>query len=471
MTDPTHPKEYRKAVPEADESVHGLNDDVVDAVVQALASGETARQKKLFASLHYADAADLLERLSTAERSALIDAVRNEFNPEILSELDDAILDQVVDALGIKEAAAAVTELDSDDAVDVVEYLDEGTRRQVLKALPVDERTLIEDSLSYPEGSAARLMRRELVSVPAHWTVGDTIDFVRRSADADDGSLPDTFYNIFVVNPEHRPLGAIPLSRLLRSKRPVFASNIMDTRIKLIPATMDQEEVAFLFSRHDLVSAAVVDGGGRLIGDITIDDVVDVIHEENEEDIMLMAGVSEDDFFEAAADTTKARFLWLLINLGTAVLASTVIGIFAGTIDQIVALAILMPIVASMGGNAGTQTMTVTVRALAMKELTMTNAMRVIVKELLVGGINGIMFAVLAGLVAWLWFSSPAIGAVIAMAMVANMMMAALAGTTVPLLLERIGIDPALASSVILTTVTDVVGFVAFLGLATWLLL
>ncbi|OHC74522.1 MAG: magnesium transporter [Rhodospirillales bacterium RIFCSPLOWO2_12_FULL_58_28] len=469
--DPTRPDECYEAVPASDDSVHGLESEVVDAVVKALAAGEAALLRELFTPLHYADAADLLERLSADERSALIDAVRDDFNPEILSELDDAILDQVVDALGIKDAAAAVTELDSDDAVDVVEYLDEGTRRQVLRALPVDERAMIEESLSYPEGSAARLMRREFVSVPVHWTVGDTIDFIRRSADTDDDSLPDAFYNIFVINADRRPLGVIPLSRLLRSKRPVFASAIMDAKIKLIPATMDQEEVAFLFSRHDLVSAAVIDGGGRIVGDITIDDVVDVIHEEHEEDIMLMAGVSEDDFFDAAVDTTKARFTWLLVNLGTAVLAAAVIGMFEGTIDQIVALAILMPIVASMGGNAGTQTMTVTVRALAMKELTATNATRVIVKELLVGGINGVMFAVLTGLIAWLWFSSLAIGAVIAMAMVINMMTAALAGTTVPLLLKRSGIDPAVASSVILTTFTDVVGFLAFLGLATLFLL
>jgi magnesium transporter len=361
--------------------------------------------------------------------------------------------------------------LDSDDAVQVIEELDEDEQKQLLEAIPAGERTLIEASLAYPEDSAGRLMQRELVAVPTYWTVGETIDFMRRSAERADDAMPDIFYDIFVVDPTHKPVGSIPLSRLLRTTRPIPVTDIMESEMKLIPAVMDQEEVAFLFRRRDLVSAPVVDDGGRLVGAITVDDVVDVIDEEHEEDIMRLGGVSEDDLYDAAVKTTRSRFLWLLVNLCTAILASVVIGYFEGTIDQIVALAVLMPIVASMGGNAGTQTMTVAVRALAMKELTPTNAMRVIGKELLVGGINGVLFALLTGAVAWFWFGSAIIGLVIALAMIVNLVVAGLAGTTIPLMLERSGIDPAVASSVLLTTITDVVGFAAFLGLAAWIIL
>ncbi len=453
------------------ESVYELERSLELDVVDALEAGDSARLLDLIRPLHYSGVADLLERLSADQRRSLIEIIRGEFDPEILSELDEAVLDEVIEALGVEGVAAAVAGLESDDAVEVIEDLDEDERQQVLKAIPSDDRTMIEESLSYPEDSAGRLMQRELVTAPTFWTVGEAIDFLRRNADQEEREVPEKFYDIFVVDPAHRPLGAVPLSRLLQTKRPVPVTEIMDRDIKLIPAATDQEDVAFLFRQRDLVSAAVVDEGGRLVGAITIDDVVDVIDEEYEEDIMHLGGVREDDLYEAAVDTTRSRFSWLLINLGTAVMASIVIGFFEGTIDQIVALAVLMPIVASMGGNAGTQSMTVVVRALAMKELTQTNAMRVIGKELLVGCINGILFAILTGLVAWLWFSSPALGVVIAMAMVVNMVVAGLAGTTIPLLLERNGIDPAVASSVILTTITDVVGFAAFLGLAAVFLL
>ncbi|HEB79686.1 MAG TPA: magnesium transporter [Rhodospirillales bacterium] len=455
----------------SEKSAYDLDGSIEADVHEALAADDSARLKELFQPLHHADAAGLLERLSPDERGAVIGALRDVFNPEILSELDDAVLDEVFDALGPEDMAAAVSELESDDAVEVVEDLDEEDRQQVLDAIPPVERSRIEEGLAYPEDSAGRLMQREVVCAPVHWTVGETIDFLRKSADAGDDSLPEVFYNIFVVDPAHRPLGALTLSRLLRSKRKAKVADLMIAEIKTVPADMDQEEVAFLFRQRDLVSAAVVDEAGRLIGAVTVDDVVDVIDEEHEEDIMLLGGVREDDLYEAALTTTRSRFAWLLVNLLTAILASVVIGMFEGTISQMVALAVLMPIVASMGGNAGTQTMTVAVRALAMKELTTTNAMRIIGKELMVGAANGIMFAVLTGVVAWLWFDSPALGAVIAMAMTVNMIVAGLAGTTIPLMLERNGVDPAVASSVILTTITDVVGFAVFLGLAAWLLL
>ena len=470
MTDPA--ADLPKAGDESqDEAVYDLLPEVVEAVVEALATERFDDAYDRVQALHYADAADLLERLSPAERSLLVGLMQADFEPEILAEVDETIRDEIVDQLGLETIAQVVTELDSDDAVQVVEELDEDEQRKVLEAIPAEDRTLIEESLAYPEDSAGRLMQRELVAVPEFWTVGETIDFMRQSADEDDDALPEQFYDIFVVDPKHHPVGAIPLSRLLRTRRPVAVVDLMETEMKIIPATTDQEDVAFVFSQRDLVSAPVVNDDGRLVGAITIDDVVDVIHEEHEEDIMRLGGVIEGDLYAAALDTTRARFTWLLVNLGTAILASIVIGLFQGSIEQMVALAVLMPIVASMGGNAGTQTLTVAVRALATKELTTTNAMRVIGKELIVGAINGVLFAILTGLVALAWFDSTAIGIVIALAIIINMVVAGLAGTSIPLLLDRAGVDPAIASSVFLTTITDVIGFFAFLGLAAWLLL
>jgi magnesium transporter len=314
-------------------------------------------------------------------------------------------------------------------------------------------------------------MQRELVSVPESWTVGDTIDYLRDSAENEKVNLPDHFYSIFVVDPKHKPKGAISLDTLLRSKRPTMLSQIMQSNLKQIPVNADQEDVAFLFRQRDLVSASVVDELGRLVGVITIDDIVDVIDEEHEEDFMRLGGVREDDLYDATIDTTKSRFSWLLINLLTAIMTSLVISLFDGTIDQMVALAVLMPIVASMGGNAGTQTLTVVVRALTMNEITTTNAGKIICKELIVGSLNGCIFSIIAGGVAWVWFGNPLLGGVIAMAMIINMAIAGLAGTTIPILLDRNKIDPAIASSVFITTITDVVGFFVFLGLATLILL
>jgi len=426
------------------------------------------------AELHPADAADLLERLGADERARVVEILRSEFDSEILSELDETVRDHVVECLGVENVAVVIVGMDSDDALEVVEELDEDEQQQVLDAIPVGDRTLIEEGLSYPEDSAGRLMQREVVTIPTFWNVGETIDFLRKSADRDDGEgeneLPTQFYDLFVVDPSHKPVGTIPLSRILRTRRPVSVTDIMETEMKLLPVTTDQEDVAFVFRQRDLVSAPVVDDGGRLVGAVTIDDVVDVIDEEHEEDIMLLGGVKEDDLYDATLDTTRARFMWLLINLGTAILASIVIGLFDATLEQMVALAVLMPIVASMGGNAGTQSLTVAVRALAMKELTSTNAVRVIGKEALVGVFNGILFAVLIGIVVWLWFGSVGLGVVIGLAMIVNMFVAGLAGTTIPLALDRMGIDPAVASSVFLTTLTDVVGFFVFLGLAALLL-
>lgn len=456
---------------ENERSSVGISSDRVSAIVDALDAADEPRVRELVAPLHFSDAADLVERLSADRRLALLNITKDILEPEFFTELDETVRDSVVDIVGLDAMAEVVAELDTDDAVEIVEELEDHEQQHVLDAIPEADRTLIKEGLAYGEYSAGRLMQREFMAVPQFWSIGETIDFMRNSAEQDEWALPDIFYDIVVVNPKHEPVGTLPLSTLLQSKRPVSVSDIMHEKMKLIPVDMDQEEVAFLFRQRDLVSAPVVNPEGRLVGMITIDDVVDVIDEEAEDDIMRMGGLKEDDLYSATLDTTKARFSWLFVNLLTAILASAVISAFQGTIEQIVALAVLMPIVASMGGNAGTQTLTVAVRALATKELTTHNAMRQIGKEVLVGVINGVLFAVLMGGVAWGWFDSPKLGIVIGLAMVVNMIVAGLAGATIPIALERAGVDPAIASSVFLTTITDVIGFLVFLGLGTALLL
>jgi len=445
--------------------------DLEALVVESIDAEDSARVHDIVDELHYADLADLIERLSKDDRDALVKTIGVELDPEVLSELDETIREHVFEIIGDAQVANAIAEVDSDDAVMMLEEMDEDRQKQVLEQIPDEERTLIEESLSYPEDSAGRLMQREVVTVPSHWNNGQYIDFMRRMADGDEDELPSIFYDIFVVDVRHHPVGAVSLSNVLRTRRQVPVTDMMAEDMHVIDVMTDQEDIAFLFRQRDLVSAPVIDLDGRLVGAITIDDVVDVIHEEHEEDIMRLGGVSEDDLYQAAITTTRARFSWLVVNLLTAILASVVIGLFDATIQQAVALAVLMPIVASMGGNAGTQTLTVTVRALATKELTSTNAARVITKEVIVGCFNGVVFAVLSGLFVWFWFESQMLGIVIASAMVINMIIAGFAGTTIPIMLERAGADPAIASSVFLTTVTDVVGFFAFLGLATLILL
>ncbi len=452
--------------PAAPEEAYGLTPERIRAIVAALAEGRVEQAVELVEPLHSADIADLIDLVGTVERRLLVEAIRGTFEPEVLAELSEEVAESVVEQLGPADVAAAVIELETDDAVDLLEDLDAAGQRQVLDAVPVLERAHIEEALAYPEDSAGRLMQRDLIAVPAFWTVGQTIDYMRESDD-----LPDEFYEIFVVDPTHRPVGTVPLNRIMRTKRPVLVSAIMEAEpIRVEPHT-DQEEVAYLFQQYDMASGAVVDSSGRLVGVIMVNDVVDVIHEEAEEDILRLAGVSETDINASIRTTTQRRFIWLLINLLTAILASAMIAQFDAAIEKIVALAILMPIVASMGGNAGTQTMAVAVRGLATRELTVTNARRIVDKELVVGFFNGVLFALLVGLVAGLWFADAALGGVIAAAMVINMLVAALSGILVPLGFDRMGIDPAVASSVFVTTITDVVGFLAFLGLAAGILL
>lgn len=452
--------------PPSAEEDYELSNELIYAVEDALAEQQVAVVAELLEPLHPADLADLIEYLTADERRQLVEVLGAKLDPEVLAELDPEVREQVIETLGPRDFARALSALDSDDAVEIFEDLDEEARHRLLSVLPRAYRQLLEESLSYPEDSAGRLMQREIVAVPSAWTVGETIDYMR----AADG-LPDDFYDLFVVNPKHRPIGAIPLSRVLRTRRPVRLTDIMDTEMKVIPLEMDQEDVAYTFRQYGLVSAPVVDDSGRLVGVITVDDVVHVIVEEADEDLAKLSGMGEIDLYSATLDTTKARFPWLAVNLLTAILASLVIGLFEGTIERLVALAVLMPIVASMGGNAGTQTLTVAVRAIAMKDLTGANTLRFVWKELLVGWLNGLAFAILTGLVAWLWFGDPFLGGVIAAAMVVNMLVAALFGALIPIGLEKMGVDPAIASSVFLTTVTDVIGFFAFLGLAAVFLL
>ena len=441
------------------EDLLGLSPDLVRSVDHALEADRGDEIGGLIAPLHYAELADLLQLLDHDHRHRLIEHLRPRFDPKILPELDDTVRDEVVAQLGTETLATAIAWLESDDALTLISTLEETRQHQVLQAIPIALRTMLEEGLSYPEDSAGRLMQRDFVAVPAFWTVGET------------DALPSDFFDIFVVDPRHRAIAKVGLSRVLRNKRPARIADIMNADIVIVPATMDQEEVAFIFAQQDLLSAPVVDDAGRLIGVITIDDVVDVIHEEAEEDIMRLGGVRADDLYDAVIDTGRSRFSWLFLNLVTAILASIVIGIFEETLERIVILAVLMPIIASMGGNAGTQTLTVAVRALATKELTEANAVRVVRKEVLVGVFNGLLFAGMIGLVAWFWSGNVAIGAVMSAAMIITMVAAGLVGAAIPICLSRTRIDPAIASGVILTTVTDVVAFAVFLGLAAWLLL
>ena len=447
------------------EDLLGLNPDVIRDAIVALDSDDGAAILDIVAPLHPAEIADLIEMLRGPMRTQLVELLRPKFDPEILAELDETVRDEVAEQLGTETIAKAIAALDSDDALNLISALEETKQRRVLHAISFALRSMLEEGLAFPEESAGRLMQREFVAVPAFWTVGEVIDFLRESDD-----LPDDFYDVFVVDPRHRLIGYVALNRILRAKRPVKVRDIMIEEFVSVPVQMDQEEVAYVFAQQDLVSAPVVDDSERLIGVITIDDIVDVIHQEAEEDIMRLGGVQEDDLYAAVLDTGKSRFSWLFVNLITAVLASVVIGLFQGTIEQVVMLAVLMPIAASMGGNAGTQTLTVAVRAIAMKELTTANALRVLSKEVLVGTFNGLLFALIIGVIASIWSGSVAIGAVMAAAMVITMVIAGLAGAAIPLGLSRTRFDPAIASGVFLTTVTDVVAFLAFLGLGAWFL-
>jgi magnesium transporter len=435
-------------------------------VAEALAAGLTTHARSLVEALEAPDLADLIELLEPGQRVQLVEALGAAFKPEVLSELDETVRDQLLPALPKDVVAKAVAELETDDAAYLLENTPEPVRQEILAQMPTGDRAALERNLEYPEDTAGRLMQTDFVAVPPFWTVGQVIDHMR---EADD--LPETFSDIFVVDPTYHVLGSLDLSRLLRTKRYVPVDAIMDTGRTAVLATADQEAVARQFERYDLKSAPVVDADKRLVGVVTVDDVVEVIEEEADEDLRRLAGVGDERITDSVRQIVPARFWWLMVNLLTAILASLVIKQFDGTIEHMVALAVLMPIVASMGGNAGTQTMTVAVRALATGELGAINTARVVVRETATGLINGIAFALIMGAIAFFWFGSNRLGAVIGAAMIINLLAAAIAGIFIPLGLQRWGFDPAVSSTVFVTTVTDVVGFFAFLGLASlWLM-
>ncbi len=437
--------------------------EFIHQIVKAVKAEDPDTAYALVQDLHAADVADILEVLSSSLRIGFIGLLGERVDPDVLTEVEGAAQDDLYEHMPNEQIADAVTELETDDAVYVLEELDEGDREEVLRSLAADDRVAIEESLSFPEDSAGRLMSRDFVALPEFWTVGQTIDFLR----SEDEDIPDDFYDIFVVDPSHKPIGTVPLSRVMRTHRPVTIGEVMDKVPHRVMVNEDQEDVAYQFAKYHLISAAVIDENDRLVGVVTVDDVVEVIGDEAQEDILALAGVSEESGVnENFLEVMKDRFGWLFVNLGTAILASAVIGLFDATISQMVALAVLMPIVASMGGNAGTQTMTVAVRAIAMRELSSTNALRVINREVLAALANGVALAAISGGVAWAWFGNMMLGLVFFAAMVVNIVVAGLSGVLIPMSLNKFGADPAIASSVFVTTITDVVGFFAFLGLA-----
>ncbi|MCR8827106.1 magnesium transporter [Pseudosulfitobacter koreensis] len=461
-------EEEHKAQEERVDEAYELDRKAVAAILYAVDIEDQEKLIELMEPLHPADIADLLEQVNAFDRARLIRLYDREFDGDILSELDESIRDEVISLLTPQVLTQAVRDLDSDDVVDLVEDMDDTQQGAILDALEDVDRMAVRQALSYPEFSAGRLMQREVVMSPEHWTVGDAIDHLRATPEED---LPDQFYHIVVVDPRLHPVGNVTLGKLMRSRREVPLLDIVEDTFQVIPAMQAEGDVAYAFNQYHLISAPVVDDEGRLIGLITIDDAMAVLDEEHEEDIMRLAGVGEGSLSDRVLDTTKQRMPWLAVNLLTSIAASLVIAQFEMAIAQIVALAVLMPIVASMGGNAGTQSLTVAVRAIATKDLTGSNVWRVIRREVLVGLINGLVFAVVMGIVGLVWFGSPALGYVIAAAMVVNMVVAGFAGTVIPVVLDRVGVDPALASGAFVTTVTDVVGFFAFLGLAAAVLL
>jgi len=451
---------------EQSERAYEIDSTLIDAVLEAVEAGERDALVQLLKPFHAADIADLFEQISPKERSAFVVLWGADFDGEVLAEIDEGLLDDVIEDLPDEVVSDAVRDMDTDDVVDLIEDLDEPQQERLLDALDMSDRVAVEQALQYPEDSAGRLMQRELVMAPTHWSVGQTIDYLRKESD-----LPDQFYDVVMVDPRLTPVGKVPLSSMMAAARKTKMSEIMDEEFRTIPVMQSQEDVAYAFNQYNMVSAPVVDADDRLVGVITMDDAMEVLDENAEEDIKRLAGVGDESLIDNIWSTTRRRFPWLAVNLATSILASIVIAQFAATIEAVVALAVLMPIVASMGGNAGTQTLTVAVRAIATKDLTAANALRIVRRELFVGLFNGFIFALIIGFVGYYWYGSAMLGVVLGVAMVGNLVVAGLAGILIPIGLDKVGVDPALASGAFVTTVTDIVGFFAFLGLAAVLLL
>ena len=458
--------------PDVNEDHEALDEDYVltaafvEKVVDAADNGDGLRLRSLLEDLHPADVADLMGFLTAEHRAVVVLWLPPELLAETLPELDDGIREEVLERVAPGTLAEALQELDSDDAAAVVEDLEDDQREKVLAAMPAPDRAAIENSLGYAEDSAGRLMQREVMAAPQFWSVGDTIDHVRAQGD----DLPELFFDIYVVDPLNRPIGGIPISGLLRASRAVKLADLMEP-VNGIAADTDQEEVAYIFEKYHLISAPVIDAGGRLVGQITVDDIVNIIQEENREDILRLAGVSDESRGAGVFGVVRSRIPWLFVNLGTAIFASLVIGQFTAELEALVYLAILMPVVASIGGNSGTQALTVVVRSLASRELTSANAPRILGREVIVGLFNGACIGTLLGVVAWVWFREPLLSLTIGLAVLINMVAASLAGTLVPLALDRLDRDPAVASPVFVSWITDTVGFLSFLGLAGVILL
>jgi magnesium transporter len=445
---------------------YALSADFVQMVVDAADRGETERLRELVGALHPADVADLMGFLSAEYREDIIPLLDPEALAEILSELETNLREEVLETVPSATLAKALEDLDSDDAADVIDDLEADKRAEVLAAMPDVERTAIETTLAYEDETAGRLMQREVLAAPQFWTVGQTIDYVRRAGD----DLPELFFDVYIVDPANRPLGAAPVSRLLRSKRDTPLAEIMEP-VTEIPVDMDQEEVAYIFDKYHLISAPVVEPGGRLVGQITVDDVVGVIQEESEEDMLALAGVSDAGRDASMFGVVRSRLPWLILNLFTETIAVTAIALFQNEIAQVVALAVLMPIVSSLGGNAGTQTLAVAVRALAGRELNAANAARIIWREVGAGFVNGLSLAIVMGLAVVLWYHNWRLALTAGLALVANIFIAAIGGILAPLALERMGRDPAVSSSIFVTFLTDFMGFLAVLAIAALILL
>jgi magnesium transporter len=459
----TTPPASEAALPPPRDQEGDLNPAFVTAVADAVAAHDGARVRALMADVHEADVGDLLEALDPSCRPRLIELLGRDFDFTALTEVDDAVREDILEELKPETVVEGMRDLDSDDAVTILEGLDEAEKAAILDQLPAIERVALQRSLDYPEDAAGRRMQTDFIAVPPFWTVGQTIDFMRETED-----LPETFYEIFVVDPGYHLIGTVPLDTLLRSKRPATIETIMSREPDVVRATDDREDVARLFQRYNLVSAAVVDDNNRLVGVMMVDDVVDVIEAEADADIKALGGVrAKEELSENVWDIARGRFGWLFVNLLTAFLASSVLKEFEDQLGKMVALAVLAPIVASQGGNATTQTMTVAVRALATRDLGPWNMWRIIFREAGVGLLNGVGFAFITGVLAGFWYRNTGLGVVIGFAMVVNLLAAALGGILIPLALDRFGFDPAVSSPPFVTTVTDVVGFFAFLGIAT----
>ena len=440
-----------------------FNKEYIKVVTEKISSNDAGFISNSFKEMHPADTADIIEHLNQNDRENLIKLNNFKIDPEVFVELNESIQTEIIKYLSTDSIVYVLQNLESDDAIKIIENLDEHNKNEILRSLPPKDRFVLLESLSYPEDSAARIMQRQFTAIPSNWSVGQTINYLRESKD-----LPEEFLEIFIVDSNFKPIGTVPSSKVLRTPRESKMNSIMNETQVLIPVNIDKEEVGHIFENYNLVSAGVVDKNNKLVGMITGDDVFTVLKEEAEEDVLRLAGVGDEEITDSVFQKTKRRFNWLLLNLFTALLATWVISRFGATIEQMVALAFLMPIVASMGGNAGMQTLAVTIRALATKELSSGNFGKIVTKEFIIGILNGVIFAIITGIIVQLWFKEINLSILIAVAMILNMIVAGLFGILVPITLKKFNIDPAIASSVFVTTITDVVGFLSFLGIGAY---